>query len=582
MAQGNLPPWAEGAAEVFRHADEHFRQGGDTDRRLALIGFDNAIEVCIDTFVSLHPRNRRNYQIGRDDKERILQNYHTKMEFLERYASEGGVSLGDTSIDALIWYHQLRNELYHSGNGMTPERKHLVAIREAAAGVFQALFSYVIGSETGSGPGVSALTATREAPPDTSGNLSFLSAYIEFERALSGWFKPSKTRYVPQLWRDYSDANPWAQASNDLVERARRARNAVAHGEDRSQLGLTDAALDELAQELTALTRLVRERPLEHAPQRRGLRGRGLADAAHAIAQRVDQEMRGLTTLEIIDALTAEGIAIAGDDAGRAVYDALNAAKDRFERVSGGRYRWLPSGIDVGGLSGTALIAALEPLDTWFAEAPEGRHYQEVVARLEGDGMRVKGPDKGRTMNGALNGSAGRRRFVRAGRGRYRLVGQHPQAPALRRAERQIRAPSSQRELELVRFWQVALPVLAGSVPAFASARPRPYPFLTKSAQGVTLRANIKTDNASVWAIVGNSSGASANERFGRLAAHKDEVEARFGGRLGWATPADVKVPFVWATASTRGLNDRDAWPAITRELASTMRRLADAVHPFL
>jgi hypothetical protein len=107
---------------VSHHADDHYRRPDDTDRRLALIGFDNAIEVCVDTFVGLNPRNRGGYQISRNDKTTILWSFHSKVEFLERYAAEKGIALGEGLIDAVVWYHDLRNELYHSGNDMTPER----------------------------------------------------------------------------------------------------------------------------------------------------------------------------------------------------------------------------------------------------------------------------------------------------------------------------------------------------------------------------------------------------------------------------------------------------------------------------
>ena len=41
----DIPPWAKGPFELLRHAYEHLQKGDDNDRRIALIGFDNAIEV---------------------------------------------------------------------------------------------------------------------------------------------------------------------------------------------------------------------------------------------------------------------------------------------------------------------------------------------------------------------------------------------------------------------------------------------------------------------------------------------------------------------------------------------------------
>lgn len=54
-------PWALGPFELIQHAEGHFQQNGDFDRRIALIGFDNAIEVSIETFLTLPPAIRRDF-----------------------------------------------------------------------------------------------------------------------------------------------------------------------------------------------------------------------------------------------------------------------------------------------------------------------------------------------------------------------------------------------------------------------------------------------------------------------------------------------------------------------------------------
>jgi hypothetical protein len=40
-----LKPWAAGPFELIRHADGHLKAGSDFDKRMALISYDNAIEV---------------------------------------------------------------------------------------------------------------------------------------------------------------------------------------------------------------------------------------------------------------------------------------------------------------------------------------------------------------------------------------------------------------------------------------------------------------------------------------------------------------------------------------------------------
>ncbi len=124
-ADSALQPWMRGPFELIRHAYGHFASDGDTDRRIALIGFDNAIEVSIDVYLRLPPRVRNGVEIAKAEKDHAIQNFHTKIEFLDKHVAARKLTLS-VPVETLLWYHELRNELYHAGNGMVPER-HVVA-----------------------------------------------------------------------------------------------------------------------------------------------------------------------------------------------------------------------------------------------------------------------------------------------------------------------------------------------------------------------------------------------------------------------------------------------------------------------
>ncbi len=70
-----LPLWANGPFELLVHAEGHLRRGDDFDRRIALISFDNAIEVSIATYLTLHPIHRGNRSYANVDVEKWLSNY---------------------------------------------------------------------------------------------------------------------------------------------------------------------------------------------------------------------------------------------------------------------------------------------------------------------------------------------------------------------------------------------------------------------------------------------------------------------------------------------------------------------------
>lgn len=134
-----LPPWANGPFELLVHADGHLRGGEDFDRRIALISFDNAIEVAITTYLTLHPIQRGGRSYQKADVDKWLNNYHTKLEFLEAELATRSVSWS-VEKSHIIWAHDHRNEQYHGGHKGTPEKSVLKIVRDAALWVFSVLF----------------------------------------------------------------------------------------------------------------------------------------------------------------------------------------------------------------------------------------------------------------------------------------------------------------------------------------------------------------------------------------------------------------------------------------------------------
>ena len=83
-----------------------------------MISVDNAVELMIKTYLGL-PKRVTGLAITRKDFEEISESFPAMLDALEKYASAKlvGIDLGE-----IEWYHRLRNELYHQGNGLTVER----------------------------------------------------------------------------------------------------------------------------------------------------------------------------------------------------------------------------------------------------------------------------------------------------------------------------------------------------------------------------------------------------------------------------------------------------------------------------
>ena len=134
-----FPPWANGPFELIVHAESHLRNADDFDRRIAMISFDNAIEVSITTYLTLKPIQRKGRSYSSKAIENWTKNYHRKLDFLQKELKLRKVEwLVEKS--HIVWAHDHRNEQYHGGQKGVPEKTVLEIARNASLWVFSFLF----------------------------------------------------------------------------------------------------------------------------------------------------------------------------------------------------------------------------------------------------------------------------------------------------------------------------------------------------------------------------------------------------------------------------------------------------------
>ena len=109
-------PWAKGIYELLEHGIDHFLNETDFDRRLAIISIDNALELAIKTYIS---RNLRVFNIKRKDFNNIKQDFSKLLDLLSRIAPD---KINDNEISNIEYYHNLRNNLYHEGIGISVDK----------------------------------------------------------------------------------------------------------------------------------------------------------------------------------------------------------------------------------------------------------------------------------------------------------------------------------------------------------------------------------------------------------------------------------------------------------------------------
>ncbi|HBK7260846.1 TPA: hypothetical protein LNF46_003314 [Vibrio cholerae] len=130
-------PWSQGPKELLQHAVDHISLDGDFDRRIAMISIDNAVELMIKTYLGLPKRKEKSKKPSRKQLEEASNSFPLMLDLIEEFA---GQKLTGVSLDEIEWYHRIRNQLYHSGNGITVELAKVQTYLSLAKTLFQNLF----------------------------------------------------------------------------------------------------------------------------------------------------------------------------------------------------------------------------------------------------------------------------------------------------------------------------------------------------------------------------------------------------------------------------------------------------------
>src|SRR5438105_1341412 len=131
-------PWINGPRELLVHGLEHLKTNTDFDFRMALICIDNSIELAIKTYLGLPKRINNIDNLSRNKLDELSKSFPSLIDGLEEFAEDKllGLDLGD-----IEWYHRVRNELYHKGNGITVEKSLVIAYSEIAKILLKNLFN---------------------------------------------------------------------------------------------------------------------------------------------------------------------------------------------------------------------------------------------------------------------------------------------------------------------------------------------------------------------------------------------------------------------------------------------------------
>jgi len=211
------PPWASGPGEILKHGLGLLKKDSDTNRRLAMIAIDNAVELMMKTYLGL-PQRITGLRISRSDYQQFAESFPKLLDALEKYAGDkiDGINLGE-----IEWYHRIRNELYHQGNGLTVERDKVEVYAELANVLFENLFGF-------------RLVEPEEDETVILGE--FMRAWVLFEKTLTDAASMLRvdTRGRPivplRIVEILASEGFVSEAELDEINQLRQIRNQVVHG----------------------------------------------------------------------------------------------------------------------------------------------------------------------------------------------------------------------------------------------------------------------------------------------------------------------------------------------------------------
>lgn len=224
-------PWSSGPGEILQHGLSLLRKDSDTNRRLAMLSIDNAVELMIKTYLGL-PKRVTGLNISRPKYAEFSESFPKLLDAMDEFASDkaAGIDLGE-----IEWYHRLRNQLYHQGNGLTVELEKVQVYAALAKLLFKNLFGNDLDVDD------------HEGKDKLIGG--FLAAWVRLEQTVQAiWSRVSLSESERQNMRmlpaELADRNVIDEPLAAEIGRLRQLRNFIVHGDAASTNALTDEDID--------------------------------------------------------------------------------------------------------------------------------------------------------------------------------------------------------------------------------------------------------------------------------------------------------------------------------------------------
>ena len=214
---GNDPslehPWQKSPTQLILYAEELMNNESDFDHQVAFLLIDVGVETMFMTYLSLP-----------DDVIRSKNKYHERMKFIGKSSFAAlvngvkvtaGQRLKDLDLNRVLYFHNIRNKLYHLGDGIVPTDENLNSYLALAKELLERLLSVDLTPEPVDAlvwffPGIEERTKKdkiKESVENVKESLVDLKLVlaIAVHQTRPEWTKRSFERKLKQIWNEYPD-----------------------------------------------------------------------------------------------------------------------------------------------------------------------------------------------------------------------------------------------------------------------------------------------------------------------------------------------------------------------------------------
>ncbi|MCK4558618.1 MAG: hypothetical protein KAV45_02470 [Calditrichia bacterium] len=122
MKPTNTHPWQSGPIELFKFALENLKNPNEINQRISFLLFDIGVETLFKTYLILPEEVTRTPLPYAERKKYANGNFHDLLKGIKLAAN---TKINETDLHHVKFYHNIRNNLYHQGNGITVRQDYV-------------------------------------------------------------------------------------------------------------------------------------------------------------------------------------------------------------------------------------------------------------------------------------------------------------------------------------------------------------------------------------------------------------------------------------------------------------------------